>query len=116
MKPRVVKIYSENNDFQYAETLRRNREKRQKNKEFFVEGVRPINQALKYDWNIRSFLYSREGPLSDGAKNILRDSKAATHFELPLPLLKKLNNKSEVSELIALVSMPKDDLSRIPIK
>jgi tRNA G18 (ribose-2'-O)-methylase SpoU len=116
MKPRVVKIYSENNNFQYAETLRRNREKRQKNKEFFVEGVRPINQALKYNWNIRAFLYSREKALSDWAKDILRDSKATTHYELPLSLLDKLSNKSEPSELIALVSMPEDDLSRILIR
>ncbi len=115
MKPKIVKIYSENNDFQYAETLRRNREKRQKNKEFFVEGVRPINQALTYDWHIRAFLYSREKTLSDWAKNILQHSTATTHFELPFSLLRKLSNKSETSELLALVSMPEDDLSRIPI-
>ncbi|SRR6266487_3037311 len=37
MKPRLVKIYSENNDFQYIETLRRKREKRQRQREFFIE-------------------------------------------------------------------------------
>ena len=116
MKPRLVKIYSENNDFQYAETLRRRREKRQRHKEFFVEGVRPINQALKYHWDIRAFLYSQEKALSDWAKNILRDSQAITHFELPLALLEKLSNKAEASELIALVTMPEDDLERIPLK
>ena len=41
MVPRVVKIYSENNDFQYADTLRRKREKRLRQREFFVEGVGP---------------------------------------------------------------------------
>ena len=116
MAPRVVRIYSENNHFQYAETLRRNREKRQKNREFFVEGVRPINQALAYNWNIRAFLYSREKPLSDWATTILRNSQALTHFELPLSLLQNLSNKSEASELIALVSMPDDDLARIPVR
>jgi 23S rRNA (uridine2479-2'-O)-methyltransferase len=116
MKPKVIQIFSGNNDFQYVETLRRNREKRQKNKEFFVEGVRPINQALKYHWNIRAFLYARDKPLSDWAKNILRSSQATAHFELPLPLLQKLSTKSETSELLALVSMPEDDLSRIPVK
>jgi len=35
-KPKVVRIYSENNDFQYIETIRRKREKRQRHKEFFV--------------------------------------------------------------------------------
>lgn len=116
MKPRVIPIYSENNAFQYAETLRRNREKRQKHREFFVEGVRPINQALKYHWDIRAFLYARERGLSDWANNILRESQAITHYELSAPLLNKLSNKVEPSELIALVAMPEDALARLPIK
>ena len=116
MKPRIVKIYSENNDFQYVETLRRKREKRQKHKEFFIEGVRPINQALKYNWPIKAFLYARKQDLSDWAKEILRHSQAETHFELPLPLLEKLSNKTEASELLAVVAMPEDELERIQIK
>jgi tRNA G18 (ribose-2'-O)-methylase SpoU len=116
MKPQIVKIYSENNAFQHVETLRRKREKRQRHREFFVEGVRPINQAIKYGWTINAFLYSKEKPLSDWAKDILKQSRAHTHFELPLPLMEKLSNKAEASELIAIVAMPEDCLSRIPIK
>src|SRR5215467_8778869 len=116
MKPRVVRIYSENNAFQYVETLRRKREKRQRHREFFVEGVCHINQALKYDWTIRSFLYSHECPLSDWASGILKTSQAQIHFELPLRLLKKLSYKDEPSELLAIVRMPDDNLARIPIK
>ena len=114
--PRVVKIYTENNDFQYVETLRRKREKRQHQREFFVEGVRPINQALKYGWSINAFVYARERALSDWAKNILAQSQAQTHFEVPPVLLEKLSNKSEPSELLALVAMPDDDLARIPLR
>jgi 23S rRNA (uridine2479-2'-O)-methyltransferase len=114
--PRLVKIYSENNDFQYAETLKRKREKRQKQREFFVEGVRPINQAIEHGWQIRAFLYSREKPLSDWAEHILRAVQATTHYELPGYLLAKLSSKSEPSELIALVTMPEDDLTRIPVR
>ena len=115
MAPRIVKIYTENNDFQYIETLRRNREKRQKNKEFFIEGVRPINQALQHNWQIRAFVYSREKKLSDWAEGILARSQASQHYELRLPLLEKLSNKSEASELLAIVTMPEDDIARIPI-
>jgi len=115
MAPRTVKIYSENNEFQYIETLRRRREKRQKHKEFFIEGVRPINQALSYNWHIRAFIYSREKHLSDWAEGILAHSQASEHYELRLPLLEKLSNKSEPSELLALVTMPADDLSHIPV-
>jgi TrmH family RNA methyltransferase len=116
MKPRVVKIYSENNDFQHVETLRRKREKRHRHQEFFVEGVRPINQALKYGWTINAFLYARDQKLSDWATHILRDSQARTHYELPAHLMQKLSNKEEASELIAIVAMPEDRLTRIPLK
>lgn len=115
MKPEVIRIHSENNDFQYAETLRRNRIKRQRHREFFVEGVRSINQAIQHGWTINSFLYSREKVLSDWAEDILSRSTAKAHFELPLPLMKKLSGKMDASELIALIAMPDDDLSRIPI-
>src|SRR5688500_13825842 len=103
IKPRIVRIYSENNDFQYAETLRRNREKRQRHREFFVEGVRPIKLALQYQWSIRAFLYSREKHLSDWAESVLRTSSAAVHYELPWSLYTKISTKNEPSELIALV-------------
>lgn len=114
-KPRIVQIYSENNDFQYIETLRRKREKRQRQKEFFIEGVRPINQALAYDWTINAFVYARERHLSDWAKGIIARSRAKTHFEVPLHLLEKLSNKAESSELLALVAMPEDTVARIPL-
>ncbi len=115
MAPRIVKIYSENNEFQYIETLRRRREKRQRHKEFFIEGVRPINQALLHNWHIRAFVYSREKHLSDWAEGILASSRASEHYELRLPLLEKLSNKSEASELLALVTLPEDDLARISV-
>jgi len=116
MAPNIIKIHSENADFQHIETLQRKREKRQKHKEFFVEGVRPINQALEYNWTINAFVYSKEKALSDWAKGILKRSQAKAHFELPLRLLKKLSNKQEASELIAIVSMREDSPSRIPVK
>lgn len=115
MQPKLVKIYSENNQFQHVETLRRNREKRQKHREFFVEGVRAINQALAYDWQINAFLYSTERRLSGWAQDVLARSQARTHFELPLALLEKLSGKTDASELLAVVAMPEDDLGRIPI-
>lgn len=113
--PPVIRIYSENNDFQHAEVLKRNREKRQKNKEFFVEGVKPIEQAIASRWPISAFLYSRDRQLSGWAKDILAASSAESHFELPDELMRKLSDKEETSELIALVRMAEDLLDRIPV-
>ena len=113
--PTVKRLIAENNDFQYAETLRRNRTKRHKNHEFFLEGVRPINQALAHGWRVNAFLYTRERRLSGWAEDVLARSQARVHFELPAALMAKLSGKTEPSELIALVAMPDDDLARIPV-
>jgi len=117
MKPQVKRIVNENNDFQRVEVIKKNREKRTKYQEFFVEGVKPINYALEHKWKIRSFLYSKEKPLSDWAKGILKNSTADTYLELPLKLMEKLSDKEEeTSELMAVVRMVENDLSRIKIK
>lgn len=116
MPPRVKPLYSENNDFQHAETLRRNRHKRHKHREFFVEGVRPLNLALAHDWSVNAFFYSRERRLSGWAEGILATSTARVHYELPQALMDELSQKTEPSELIALIAMPDDDLTRIPVQ
>ena len=117
MKPKVKRIFSENNDFQRVEVIKRNREKRNKYNEFFVEGVKSINYAVENNWSIKAFVYSKEKPLSEWAENILRNSKAETHLELPLKLMDKLSDKEEeASEIFAIISMPTNDLSRIKIK
>ena len=117
MKPKIKKVYNENNDFQHVEVLKRNREKRTKYQEFFVEGVQSINYALAYDWPIKTFVYFREKPLSDWAKNILRNSTAELHLELTAALMAKLSDKEEeTSEIIAVVGMTAHDLDRIKVK
>jgi 23S rRNA (uridine2479-2'-O)-methyltransferase len=116
MSTPVVQIHTKNSDFQYIETLRRNRVKRNQSKEFFVEGVRAIDQALLNAWSINAFVYTREKRLSDWAGKILEHSKAKKHYELPAQLLKEISQREEPSELIALVAMPQDDLARIPVR
>jgi 23S rRNA (uridine2479-2'-O)-methyltransferase len=115
MKPRLVRLHSANNDFQRLEVLRRNRQKRHHYRQFFLEGVRPINLALKYGWQIEAFAYDRDRSLSDWATGILDASQAATHFELPHALMAQLSGKVEPSELIAVVAMSPDDLNRIEL-
>lgn len=111
----VKKLYSENNDFQHIEVLKRNREKRCKYKEFFLEGVKPIERALHYGWEIKAFVYAPERSLSGWAREILQSSRAPIHYELPLALMEKLSDKEESSELIAVVAIPAMDLSRISL-
>jgi 23S rRNA (uridine2479-2'-O)-methyltransferase len=111
--PKTIELYSENNDFQHIEVLKRNREKRQKSKEFFVEGVKPIELAIANHWHISSFIYSKEGELSGWAKDILASSTAEKHFAIPQQLMQKLSDKEDISELIAIIRMREDRLERI---
>jgi 23S rRNA (uridine2479-2'-O)-methyltransferase len=111
---KVVQIYTENNDFQYLETLRRNRNKRNKTKSFFVEGVNAINQALASHWEIEAFAFASDMRLSDWATHILEHSSAKKHYDLPFALMRKISQKEDTSELIAILRMPPDDIARIP--
>lgn len=115
MAAKVLTITKENAAFQVLHALKTNREKRN-HEGFLFEGVRNINNAITYTWNIKAFLYSSEKGLSDWAKDILKNSKAETHYDLSLELLNKLSNKEEASELLALGEIPKDDLKKISAK
>ena len=54
---KTIKILTENSDFQYIETLRRNRVKRNHTGVFFVEGVRAITQAVENEWEIKALIF-----------------------------------------------------------
>ncbi len=93
--------------------LKRNRNKRQRYNQFFVEGVRSINAAVKNNWEVEAFIFAEESALSDWAKGILKDSSAKFHYLLTPELMAKLSDKEETSELLAIVTIPGDSLSRI---
>jgi TrmH family RNA methyltransferase len=116
MSQRITRIRSENSTYQIIDSLRRNREKRQKHRLIFVEGVRNVDNALAYDWPTYAYVYSPERLLSDWAKGILSRSTAEHHFEVSPGLLEQLSGKTDTSELMSLVEMPDDSLARIPIQ
>ena len=71
MKPRVIDVRSENNHFQHLDVLKRNRTKRQRYGEFFVEGVTPLNRAIEYGWEMRALVYSTGARLSKWAREVI---------------------------------------------
>jgi tRNA G18 (ribose-2'-O)-methylase SpoU len=115
MVPQVIKVRTRNNVYQHIEVLKRNREKRTRYKRFFVEGVKSINRLVSNKWQIQSLVYSPDVPMSNWAKEILRTAGAKEHIEMPANLLAELSDKEEPSELLAVVPMPEDDLSRIKL-
>jgi len=116
MKTTVIKVFTENSEFQFIETLRHNRVKRNRAGMFFVEGVQAITQAVENEWEINALVFSREKRLSDWTEGIIQKANARNHYEIPLRLMEKLSDKDETSELLALVGIPADELSRIPVR
>ena len=119
MSPHVIKLHSQNtNAFEHAEALSRSRAKRQEHRKFFVEGVPTIQRAVTLGWKIDALYYAGDMELSSFARKVLDRSTARRHFELPTRLFDSLRwsrKQEKSSELIALIEMPPEDLSRIPV-
>ncbi len=107
MPSRALPATTENHWFQLASTLKSNRQKRSREKMFFVEGVRSINQLRGTSaWQVAALLYCPEKRLSGWAQDVLRDIPDAQRLELSPPLMEKLSDREEGSEMLALVRMP----------
>jgi TrmH family RNA methyltransferase len=101
--PKLITIRSQDNHFQRAEVIKRNREKRTQHGQFLVEGVAQINIAVKHGWKVFAFLYARDKALSSWAQALLDSNVAEQHWELPAELLALLSEKDEPSEILAII-------------
>lgn len=108
------KIFSKDSTFQKFEVLKRNRNKRYRYREFLVEGVRSLNEAVKNNWKIHSFLYDGRN-LSDWAKEMIRSVDTDCNYCLTPELMKELSGKEDTSELMAVIEMREDRLEDIPL-
>lgn len=102
---RIQEIRSRDAAFQKFQVLKTNRNKRHRYREFFVEGVRNINGAVENGWQIASFLFPRERPLSGWAQERLEEVPTEVNYRLDPALLDELSGKEDSSELMAVVKM-----------
>jgi len=109
-----LKISTRNSRFQLLEALTRNRNHRSREHRFVVQGVRPISQAIEHGWTILTVIHDAQRSLSPWAKDVVR--QAPESIAMSPELLAELADKDEgATEVIAVVAMPEDDLSRIPV-
>lgn len=106
----TTRIFTKNAAYQKFEVLKTNRNKRHRYGEFFVEGVRNINQAVKNGWAFSSLLYSEEARLSNWARDCIRTIRTDVNYAMPAALFRDLSDKDDVSELLAVVRMREDRL------
>src|SRR5438270_6023520 len=96
--PRTVLLRTMNNAFQHVEVLKRNRTRRHRCGECFVEGVRPIQRMVDKRWRIRSLWSDGERSLSSWAESIVEASGADCHYRLPAALMAMLSDREDPSE------------------
>jgi tRNA G18 (ribose-2'-O)-methylase SpoU len=109
----VLRVWTRDARFQQFQALLGNRGKRHRNREFLVQGVRPITLAAEFGWPFRALLYDAERPLSAWARTILRDVPALQVAMSPALLAELGEKEASPPELVAVVGMPDDDLDRI---
>lgn len=114
MAAEVIRIRSENSHFLQLQALARNRHRRHRERQVWIEGVRAIDQALAHGWPLVGLVHGPPLGLSDWARGVLAAAPRARRFELTPRLMERLSEKTETSELLAVAAMPPDDLSRLP--
>lgn len=102
-------IGTKNASYQKFEVLKTNRNKRYRYGEFFVEGVRNINNAIKNGWKFTALIYDPSHNMSDWGKDILKNVKADIHYQLSTDLMKEISSKEDTSEILAILKMKKDN-------
>lgn len=111
---RILRVTTRNAAFQQWQALLTSRAKRHRTGEFLVQGVRPVTLAVRYGWTVTTWLYPQRQPLSRWARDLL-DRVPATRVEMASELLHELGEKTDAPpELLAVVRLPDDDLTRIP--
>jgi TrmH family RNA methyltransferase len=107
-----LRITRENARFQQWEALLTNRSKRHRNREFLVQGVRPITRAVEEGWTVRALLRA-EGSVSDWADGLWSTTTDAERVTLSPDLHARLSGKDDGAELVAVVEMPEDGVERL---
>jgi TrmH family RNA methyltransferase len=111
-----MRITTRNARFQVWQSLLTNRRTRQREGAFIVQGVRPITLAMEHGWTVQTLIFDESRRLSRWATSTLAQAPDADQVAMAPELIAELGEKSEAApELIAVVAMPQDDLSRIQV-
>jgi tRNA G18 (ribose-2'-O)-methylase SpoU len=110
----ATRVSSRNARFQVWQALLGNRNKRQRAGEFIVQGVRPISLAVEHGWTVNALIQDASRVPSQWARELLQSQRQAERVLMEPELLAELTEKTE-AELVAVVAMPPDELSRITV-
>jgi tRNA G18 (ribose-2'-O)-methylase SpoU len=110
---RARALLSASAEFQLLCSLKENRRQRARQGRFLVEGVRPIDVAVERGWPVTSLLHPEGRRLSAWARGLLDSGVATERVAVAPSLWAELSDRDEPSELLAVLELPVDDLSRV---
>lgn len=110
---KVQNIYTKNAEFQRYETLKRNREKRSKQALAFLEGVQPVEQAIRHGWEFYSMCVCEGKRLSGWAEDMISKAKPDVLHKMNAEIFKELSDRENPCEIIALLKMRTDGENRL---
>lgn len=102
---------SANAEFQVLESLRNNRQKRNRENAFLVEGVRNIDAAFAHGWVVRSVLAGTVK--SEWAQSVC--ARADDVVEMSAPLFASLTDRDEPPELLLVVEKRRVTLEQVGV-
>jgi tRNA G18 (ribose-2'-O)-methylase SpoU len=91
------------------------RKARTAHRQFFVEGVRAISGAYYNGWQIDALIYCPDTVHSDWAREIIGGTDERVHLQVNAYLQARLSQRTEPSEVMAVVAQAKDDLGRVSL-
>ena len=91
--PVMQRMSARNAAFQRFEAVKRNREKRAKQKVFFMEGVHPIEQAVRFGWEFEAQGYAAETRLSGWANDMRAKARAEIEYQIAPALMDELSER-----------------------
>ena len=106
-------IGTENAEFQIIQALKLNRDKRNKLKEIFIEGIECIKQAAGSGVEITRIIIKKNGSLSGWGKDFIKKNECAKIIEMPELLFGSLCDKAVPSELLVTAGIKHNQLSDI---
>ena len=101
----IIKIKTENDEYQIIKSLKENRIKRNKFNEIFVEGIECIKQALNANMEITRIIISDFNKLSNWGKNVIENNINIKIIEMSNKLYSELSDKNIPSEMIITIKM-----------
>lgn len=109
----VLRIFSENAEYQIVESLKTNRTKRAKHKEIFIEGIESIKQAVLANIEITRIITVDINKLSGWAKQLLTIYTNTKIIEMSDQLYKKLCDRDEPTEIVVTAKIKKLTIDNI---